>query len=112
MEQSPQSVRVEPGPVVERALRDLREFMFETIYQGPVCLAERTRAGFVIEHLFKYYLKHPDKMTLLYRQIADEEGLEQAVADYISGMSDAYCIAAFQDIYIPQSLVPGKDNGE
>lgn len=108
MEKSPHSVKVEPGPVVEKALRQLREFMFETIYQGPVCQAERTRASFVIEHLFKYYRRHPDKMTPLYRQIADEEGLEQAVADYISGMSDAYCIAAFEDIYVPQSLVPGQ----
>ena len=62
----------------------------------------------MIEHLFKYYLRHPEKMTPLYRKIADEEGLEQAVADYISGMSDAYCIAAFEDIYVPQSLVPGQ----
>jgi len=108
MEKSPQPVQVEPSPVVEKALRQLREFMFETIYQGPVCQAERTRASFVIEHLFKYYLRHPDKMTPLYRQIADEEGLEQAVADYISGMSDAYCIAAFENIYVPQSLVPGQ----
>lgn len=110
MDKNPQEVRVEPGPVVEKALRELRDFMFETIYQGPVCQAERTRATFVIEHLFKYYRQHPEKMTPLYRLIADEEGLEQAVADYISGMSDAYCIAAFEEIYIPQSLVPGQSS--
>jgi dGTPase len=38
--------------------------------------------------------------------VAEEEGLERAVADYISGMSDAYCISLFNDIYIPRSLVP------
>lgn len=101
-----QELRVEPGPRVEQALRGLREFMFENIYRGPVCQAERSRATFIIENLFSYYRKNPDKMTPLYRKIADEEGLEQAVADYISGMSDAYCISLFQDIYIPQSLVP------
>ena len=47
-------------------------------------------------------------MTPLFREIADEEGLVQAAADYLSGMSDAYCIAAFEDIYVPQSLVPGQ----
>lgn len=101
-------IKVEPGPQVEKALRDLRNFMFESIYEGPICQAERTRAAFVIEHLFKYYCRHPEKMTPLYRSIADEEGMEQAVADYISGMSDAYCIAIFEDIYVPQSLVPGQ----
>ncbi len=98
--------RVEPGTRVERALRGLREFMFETIYQGKVCLEERRRAMFIVEKLFAYYLKHPEKMSPLYRSIADREGLERAVADYISGMSDAYCISLFEDIYIPQSLVP------
>lgn len=98
--------RVEPGPRVEKALRGLREFMFETIYQGEVCLEERRRAMFIVEKLFAYYLKYPEKMSPLYRSIADREGLERAVADYISGMSDAYCISLFEDIYIPQSLVP------
>ncbi|MEN6349373.1 MAG: deoxyguanosinetriphosphate triphosphohydrolase [Syntrophomonas sp.] len=98
--------RVEPSKHIDDALKGLREYMFKTIYNGPVCQAERSRAAFIIEHLFSYYSKNPQKMTPLYRDIADQEGLEQAVADYISGMSDAYCISLFQNIYIPQSLIP------
>ncbi len=97
---------VEPGPKTEKALRGLREFMFENIYRGPVCQAERSRAMFIIANLYDYYKKFPDKMSPLYLQIAAEEGLETAVLDYISGMSDLYCICLFKDIYIPQSLVP------
>lgn len=99
-------MKVEPGCEVEKALKGLRKFMFDTVYTGPVCQAERSRAYFIIEHLFDYYCKNPGKMSPLYKEIADEEGLERAVADYISGMSDAYCISVFKDIYIPQSLVP------
>ncbi len=99
-------VRVEPGQEVEQALRGLREFMFETIYKGPVCQAERRRAMFIVENLFNYYKKFPHRMSPLYRQIAEEEGLETAVVDYISGMSDAYCVSLFKDIYVPKSLVP------
>lgn len=106
-----ESPRVEPGPKVEKALRGLREFMFETIYQGKVCMAERSRAMFIIEKLFAYYLKSPEKMSPLFRNIADQEGPERAVADYISGMSDAYCISLFEDIYIPRSLVPDAGRG-
>ena len=104
--ESGESVVVKPSPQIEAALIGLREYMFDTIYTGEVCLAERRRAMFIIEHLFNYYKKYPEKMSPLYRQIADEEGLEVAVVDYISGMSDAYCISLFNDIYIPQSLVP------
>jgi dGTPase len=98
--------QVEPGPEIEQALRGLREFMFETIYRGSVCQRERTRAMFIIEHLFDYYKKYPGKMSPIYQQIASEEGIERAVVDYISGMSDAYCVALFKDIFIPKSLVP------
>jgi len=101
------TVRVAPGNEVQQALIGLRGFMFNAIYTGPVCQAERTRAAFVLEHLFTYYKKHPEKMSPVYREIADEEGLERAVSDYISGMSDAYCISLFRDLYIPQSMVPG-----
>jgi len=97
---------VQPPPEIEMALKKLRLFMFETIYNGAVCQAERSRAGFIIEHLFKYYKKHPHKMSPLYLEIAEEEGLDWAVVDYISGMSDEYCISSFQDIYVPRSLVP------
>lgn len=97
---------VVPSPRIEEALKGLRKFMFENVYTGPVCQAERSRASFIIEHLYDYYRKNPGKMSPLYREIADEEGLERAVADYISGMSDEYCISVFKDLYIPQSLVP------
>lgn len=97
---------VEPGHEVERALWGLREFMFENIYRGAVCQEERNRAMFIISSLYDYYMKNPNKMSPLYLQIADQEGLERAVLDYISGMSDAYCINLFKEIYIPQSMVP------
>jgi len=41
--------------------------MFNAIYTGTVCQAERSRAAFVLEHLFKYYYQHPDKMSQAYR---------------------------------------------
>lgn len=99
-------VQVAPGEEVDKALKGLRNFMFKAIYNGNVCQAERSRAAFVLEHLFNYYHQYPEKMSQIYREIADEEGLERAVADYISGMSDAYCVSLFKDIYVPQSLVP------
>ncbi len=100
-------VKVQPSPEVDRSLRGLRSFMFQKIYNGPVCQAERTRAMFIIEHLFNHYCTKPEKMSPLYREIADKEGRERAAADYISGMSDAYCISLFNEIFVPHSLVPG-----
>ncbi len=97
---------VKPSPDIDQALKGLRKYMFDFIYNGPVCQAERSQAGFIIEHLFKYYKKNPSKMSTRYMEIAEEEGLDRAVADYIAGMSDEYCISTFMEIYVPRSLVP------
>ena len=70
------NVRVVPGEEVETALKGLRYFMFDAIYNGSVCQAERSRAAFVLEHLFNYYRQYPEKMSQVYREIADEEGLK------------------------------------
>ncbi len=93
------------SPPVQEALSGLRDFMFENVYFGPVCKAERDRVSHVIEFLFRYYLKHPDKLPGFYLEIAREEGLERGVCDYISGMSDNFCINTFKDITIPRSFV-------
>ena len=37
-----------------------------------------------------------------YAAIREEEGIDRAVVDYIAGMSDRYCIATYQDIFLPQ----------
>ncbi len=88
-----------------QALIDLREFMFENIYLGDICQAERKKATIVIEYLYDYYYKNTDRLPVFYKKIVEEEGKEQGVADYISGMSDNYCINLFRDLTIPRSYI-------
>ncbi len=90
---------------VDEALKGLRAFMFDTVYKGDVCAMERERAALVVHYLFEHYLSHPEQMPELYQKIVNEEGLRQGVCDYISGMSDAYCIALFKEITIPRSFI-------
>lgn len=95
---------------VDQALQGLRKFMFEAVYQGPVCIAERQRAVNVLEYVFNYFCKYPDKLPQFYQDIACEEGIERGVTDYISGMTDNYCVAVFKELVMPRSFVPsGKE---
>lgn len=93
------------SPLIEEALSGLRDFMFNNVYFGPVCKAERDRVNYVIEFLFKYYIKNPKKMPEFYQRIAEKEGLERGVCDYISGMSDNFCVNTFKEITIPRSFI-------
>lgn len=93
------------SPPVEEALKGLRKFMFDNVYFGPLCEAERDRVRYVVEFIFSYYMKHPQKMPWFYQEIAREEGLERGVCDYVSGMSDNFCINTFKEIIIPKSFL-------
>lgn len=89
------------SPDVEKALIKLREYMFKHVYFGSTCKAEREGISYMIEFLFRYYKRNPDKMPGFYQGIAKEEDLSRGVCDYISGMTDNYCINTFKGITIP-----------
>lgn len=90
---------------VFEALSILREFMFKKIYRGNILKDERDKAKFVLEQVFNYFLKNPDKMPEFYMDIVESEGLYRGVSDYISGMSDDYCIMQFNNIYMPKFVI-------
>lgn len=90
---------------IETALKELRMFMFERVYKGPILKEERDKAKFVLYQVFNYYLKNPNKMQEFYKHIVEEENLYQGVADYISGMSDDYCLLLFNSIYVPKIVI-------
>ncbi len=81
---------------------ELRSFMFENVYIGSSAKEEEGKVYGVMSGLFDYYMKNPSAMPDTYGQL-DGDGLEQAVCDYIAGMSDRYAIYSYTDIYIPKS---------
>ena len=90
---------------VGNALGDLRNFMFENIYKGEILKEERKKAQFVVTNVFEYYYKNPAAMPEFYKGIVEDEGLYVGVADYISGMSDDYCLMLFNNIYVPKLII-------
>ena len=76
--------------------------MFERVYRAEPTVAEKDKAGHIVEYLFDYFYKNTDEMPPLYRHIAERDGTEIAVGDFISGMTDEYAIERFSDLYIPK----------
>lgn len=90
---------------VKEAMVELRRFMFSNIYLGDVLKEERNKAKFILHQLLEYYCKNEEKLPDLFRKIAAEEGLKRAVADYIAGMSDDYCIGIFNELFVPKFVI-------
>ena len=90
---------------VQKAMMDLRQYMFTSVYTNPLAKSEESKAYEMITLLFEYYLKHIDEMPDEFKYLINEcgEDEEQVVCDYIAGMSDQYSVSTFQTIFIPKS---------
>lgn len=90
-------------PVAE-AMKKLRSFMFERVYQNPEAKSEESKAEILIETLYTHYLKHLEELPADMRRMADAgEPVEKIVCDYISAMTDRFAIAVYEELYIPKS---------
>ncbi len=90
------------GGAVREQFDKLHEFMYASVYLDSAAKAEEYKVEGLVGELYHFYQRNPDKLPAMYQTIAWEEGLDQAVTDYISGMSDAFAVRMFQSIFIPQ----------
>ncbi|HJC00753.1 MAG TPA: deoxyguanosinetriphosphate triphosphohydrolase [Candidatus Flavonifractor merdavium] len=91
------------SPACRDAMHQLREFMFEYVYRSPVAKGEEGKAQDMLRRLFEAYVRDPDKLPPEYQAIRVEEGVERAVCDYLSGMTDKYAVEQFGELFIPHS---------
>ncbi len=94
---------IKMGTEVKGAFDELHTFMFKYVYTNPVCKSEEGKAESMVKELFRYYSHNPSEMPRFYYEIAKRESAERAACDYISGMSDSYCLKRFSDLFIPKT---------
>ncbi len=80
----------------------LYKFMYATVYVNPVAKAEEQKVEQFIAGLYHHFLQNSQNMPPFYLTIAQNEGAERAVIDYISGMTDDYAIRTYENIFVPQ----------
>mgnify|MGYP002680383491 FL=1 len=86
------------------AMTSLREYMFSNLYTNPTAKSEEAKAYKLITELYNYYLDNTDALPDNYKQFIDKgQPQERVICDYISGMTDQYCVSKFTEIYVPKS---------
>ena len=103
IESSTGRAEIVQSDLCHQAMEELREFMFEYVYRNPVAKGEEGKAQDMLRRLFAYYCRVPDKLPPEFQNIRVEEGVERAVCDYISGMTDKYAVETFGSLFIPAS---------
>lgn len=77
------------SPLVLEAANNLRQFLFQRVYDVQTARDEAERAKQVIRFLYQYFMKNPDKLPGEY---ASSDDVERRVVDYIAGMTDNYAL--------------------
>ncbi|MCR5250194.1 MAG: deoxyguanosinetriphosphate triphosphohydrolase [Lachnospiraceae bacterium] len=88
----------------EKAMFDMRAFMFDRVYQNPVVKAEESKAESLVKTLYVYYVHHRDELPVEYRKLMEKgESAERVSCDYIASMTDHFAITTYEELYIPKS---------
>lgn len=89
---------------VAKAMQELRQFMFESVYTNPSAKSEEGKAEMLMETLYTYYLNHIDLLPAdLLGLLNKGEAKERIVCDFVGAMSDRYAIAKYEELFIPKS---------
>jgi len=86
---------------IDELTAKLRGFLFENVYIGSQAKKEECKAQRLLRELFEFYHDSPREMPAEYHRRAKAGQKEQAVVDYIAGMTDRYAIKKGQEMFIP-----------
>lgn len=101
IEASAQQNYIQQSAEVGNAMHEFRQFMFSRVYNSPALREERRKGQYIVQALFEYYCQDTSKLPETFLICAGGKET-QAVADYISGLTDNYAIDLFQKLFVPR----------
>jgi dGTPase len=102
VEHSAAAGEIVQGAEVGAAMAELREFMFERVYLGPEATREHAKIHLVVRALFDHYCDHVEEIP----DSIPAGPPQRRVTDYIAGMTDRFCIRAFEALSVPVAFAP------
>ena len=86
-------------------LNKLRSFMFSHVYKSGRVKREEdlAKVEVVISSLYEYFLKHPRRLPRELQEIARRDGINEAVKDYVAGMTDRFALNIYTELFVPKS---------
>jgi dGTPase len=82
----------------------LRDFLYERVYERDEIRNEFDRAQRVLAELWGYFHKHEDEFRAKHwpKGLPETETLSRAVADFLTGMTDRYCMRTYEEYFLPK----------
>ncbi|NVM21444.1 MAG: deoxyguanosinetriphosphate triphosphohydrolase [Desulfobacterales bacterium] len=98
----------EPGPElrmyadVYEALVAMRDFLYERVYEVYTVHADFVRAKKIICELYSRFLEDDAVFEKEIGEILTGSSREQAVCDFIAGMTDRYALHLYEKVFLPK----------
>lgn len=87
------------SPELRKQNAVLRKFLFKNLYFNPKVANANQRGCRLLEAFFERLLESPSMLGRKAKRRIKSEGLHRAVCDYLSGMTDRYCFAQYQELF-------------
>lgn len=81
--------------------KECRAFLYEKFYRHYKIVRMTEKGVRMIEEMFRVFVNCPDLLPSGVRERVGAEGLERAVCDYITGMTDRYAQDEYQRLFFP-----------
>lgn len=86
---------------VQSVFDDLHVFMYTYVYENQ--RPNQEEVPVFIETMYNYFMKNTEKLPQSILEIANEDGLDRAICDYIAGMTDLFALRTFKNIFVPKT---------
>ncbi|MGC2696246.1 MAG: deoxyguanosinetriphosphate triphosphohydrolase [Candidatus Angelobacter sp.] len=80
------------SPEVDEERRQIKEFLYRTVYFNPALERDKKQAEQVISEMFAFFIKSPRELPAAYQEKTRHEPLHRIVCDFIAGMTDRYVL--------------------
>ena len=105
---SVEAVRTSParlagfGQEVGEKNAELKNFLHKKMYQHPKVRRMEFKAELYLNRIFEAYTRIPDLVPEDEPHAAGEASLERRICDYVSGMTDRFCIREYKSLFSPE----------
>jgi len=88
---------------VVEAMEQLRDFLFEKVYEAPVVHDEFRKAKKILRELYVYFLENdiPWEKETIY----PPDSRHRMVCDFLAGMTDRYALTLYEKLFIPRPWI-------
>lgn len=89
------------SPEILSAIVDLREFLWERVYENESVHADFGKAAKILRELYFYFMDHPDYFLKLIERESLYDSLDRCVCDFVAGMTDRYAFSLYEKLFLP-----------